>query len=306
MNYSDIHTFLTIASSSSLSKAAELLFVSQPALSHRLSALEEELGTELIKRHKGSRVLELTEAGQRFVPIAQKWEELWLETSKLKLGEPAALLRIGNVDSLNFYFMPQVISSFLTAHKECSLHLDTMRSNLSYNAIENKKIDLGLITNPHFFKKVQTVPLFEERLVLVCNSNAPYEDKILPSSLNCENEIYIPWSNTFLMWHDYWFGNDAKVRVSLDNMALLRQLLELENTWAIIPATIGHKLTEQEGCRIVSLENGPEYRTCYAIMEDQRNLNPHLADFLRILLETVQHIPDITILPQSHLFLENP
>ena len=127
MNYSDIHTFLTIASSSSLSKAAELLFVSQPALSHRLSALEEELGTELIKRHKGSRVLELTEAGQRFVPIAQKWEELWLETTKIKLGEPAALLRIGNVDSLNFYFMPQVISSFLTEHKECSLHLDTMR-----------------------------------------------------------------------------------------------------------------------------------------------------------------------------------
>ncbi|MFQ7788699.1 MAG: LysR family transcriptional regulator [Blautia massiliensis (ex Durand et al. 2017)] len=48
MTYQDIHTFLTIASSSSLSKAAESLFVSQPALSHRLSALEEELGTELI------------------------------------------------------------------------------------------------------------------------------------------------------------------------------------------------------------------------------------------------------------------
>ena len=46
MNYTDIHTFLTIVSSSSLSKAAEVLFVSQPALSHRLSALEEELGTE--------------------------------------------------------------------------------------------------------------------------------------------------------------------------------------------------------------------------------------------------------------------
>lgn len=54
MTYQDIHTFLTIASSSSLSKAAESLFVSQPALSHRLSALEEELGTELIIRRKGS------------------------------------------------------------------------------------------------------------------------------------------------------------------------------------------------------------------------------------------------------------
>ena len=46
MNYQDIKTFLTIVSSSSLSKAAEVLFVSQPALSHRLSALEEELGTD--------------------------------------------------------------------------------------------------------------------------------------------------------------------------------------------------------------------------------------------------------------------
>ena len=71
MTYQDIHTFLTIASSSSHSKAAESLFVSQPALSHRLSALEDELGTELIIRRKGSRTLELTDAGQRFVPIAR-------------------------------------------------------------------------------------------------------------------------------------------------------------------------------------------------------------------------------------------
>ena len=76
MNYQDIKTFLTIVSSSSLSKAAEVLFVSQPALSHRLSALEEELGTELIIRKKGSRTLELTDAGQRFVPLARKWEKL--------------------------------------------------------------------------------------------------------------------------------------------------------------------------------------------------------------------------------------
>lgn len=110
MNYQDIKTFLTIVSSSSLSKAAEVLFVSQPALSHRLSALEEELGTELIIRKKGSRTLELTDAGQRFVPLARKWEQLWLDTSKIQYEKPQDILRIANVDSLNFYFMPQVIA----------------------------------------------------------------------------------------------------------------------------------------------------------------------------------------------------
>ena len=125
MNYQDIKTFLTIVSSSSLSKAAEVLFVSQPALSHRLSALEEELGTELIIRKKGSRTLELTDAGQRFVPLARKWEQLWLETSKIQYEKPQDILRIANVDSLNFYFMPQVIGSFLEKHKRCSFHIDT-------------------------------------------------------------------------------------------------------------------------------------------------------------------------------------
>lgn len=301
MTYQDIHTFLTIASSSSLSKAAESLFVSQPALSHRLSALEEELGTELIIRRKGSRTLELTDAGQRFVPIARKWEQLWIETGKIKFEQPSTQLRIVNVDSLNFYFMPQVIENFLESHPKCSLHINTMQSNLSYKSVENKEADLGLITNPHFFKKVQTIPLFEEQLVFVCHKSASYQDGILPSQLNSTDEIYIPWSNTFLMWHDYWFGNDPEVKVMLDNMALLRQLLDLKDAWAIMPATLGHKLVENENCRIVSLENGPEYRTCYAIMNDQRNAHPLVTEFLQELLNTVSKIPEIRLLdPQYH------
>lgn len=301
MTYQDIHTFLTIASSSSLSKAAESLFVSQPALSHRLSALEEELGTELIIRRKGSRTLELTDAGQRFVPIARKWEQLWIETGKIKFERPSTQLRIVNVDSLNFYFMPQVIENFLESHPKCSLHINTMQSNLSYKSIENKEADLGLITNPHFFKKVQTIPLFEEQLVFVCHKSASYQDGILPSQLNSTDEIYIPWSNTFLMWHDYWFGNDPEVKVMLDNMALLRQLLDLKDAWAIMPATLGHKLAVNENCRIVSLENGPEYRTCYAIMNDQRNAHPLVTEFLQELLNTVSKIPEIRLLdPQYH------
>ena len=103
MTYQDIHTFLTIASSSSLSKAAESLFVSQPALSHRLSALEEELGTELIIRRKGSRTLELTDAGQRFCPNCQKMgNSCGLKPERFKFERHPHSFEIVNVDGLNF------------------------------------------------------------------------------------------------------------------------------------------------------------------------------------------------------------
>ena len=77
---------------------------------------------------------------------------------------------------------------------------------------------------------------------------------------------------------------------------LLRQLLDLEKTWAIMPATLGRKLAEKENCRIVSIENGPEYRTCYAIMNDQRSEHPLIDDFLNELLKTVGNIPEIRLL----------
>ena len=82
-------------------------------------------------------------------------------------------------------------------------------------------------------------------------------------------------------------------------MALLRQLLDLEKTWAIMPATIGQKLSEEGGCRLVSLENGPEYRTCYAIMGDQRNAGALVLDFLQELLDTVKKIPEIRVLTEN-------
>ena len=74
--------------------------------------------------------------------------------------------------------------------------------------------------------------------------------ELLPAQLDSADEIYIPWSNTFLMWHDYWFGNDPRVKVMLDNMALLRRLLGSEkcmgdhagNSWS-------RKLAEKENCR---------------------------------------------------------
>lgn len=297
MNLIDIQTFLTIASAPSLSRAAEILYISQPALSHRLHALEKELGAELIVRHKGVRSIELTPAGQRFVPIAQKWEQLWKETQSIHLERPSAPFRISNVDSLNLFFMPRVAANFLKGNPSCRLNLVTMRSNAAYKAVENKEVDLGFITNPHFFKKVHTIPLFKENLVFICYKDAPYQSPVLPSELNSTDEIYIPWSNTFLMWHDYWFGSHSDLKVSLDNMSLLEQLLKLKNAWAIVPATVAQTLTKKDDFRIVPVQNPPEPRTCYAILNDQHQPNPLLSAFIQELRCTAEQFTEISLLP---------
>lgn len=302
MNYSDIHTFLTIASNSSLSKAAELLYISQPTLSHRLHNLEEELGVSLVVRQQGVRSIQLTEAGRRFVPIARKWETLWEETENLKYHKPQISLHIASVDSLNLYFMPRACLRFLSRYENRRLNLLTMHSDDAYRAVENHEAELALVTNPHFFKKVQTIPLFREPMTLLCAQDAPYQDGLLPSELSTRNEIYIPWSNSFLMWHDYWFESRSDTRSSLDNMFLLKSLLQLPDAWAIVPATLSHVLLETKELRSVTLQDAPQMRQCFAIMDNQNRENQAANDFLDILLEVAEEFPEITVAEEKHRF----
>lgn len=299
MNYIDINTFLTISSSKSLSKAAELLYVSQPALSHRLSSLEDELGTPLIVRHKGVRTIVLTDAGKRFIPIAEKWLMLWEETKKINLPTYLEPFNISNVDSLNLYFMPQVYTKFLKENTSCKLNIMTLRSNSAYRAIENHEVDLGFVTNAHFFKKIQTIPLFKEEMTFICNKNTTYNDTLTPLQLNAEDEIYIPWSNNFIMWHDYWFGTESKVKICLDNMTLLKEFLRIENAWAIVPSTVAHTLMEDDSLKTCTLLDSPEPRICYAIQDDMKNTLLTKA-FIKTFIDTVKDLPEVEIIGEQY------
>ena len=87
MKQIDIETFLTLNKTGSLTKAAETLYVSQPTVSHRLKDLEEELGISLLMRGKGQRRIELTQKGEEFVAIAERWLALMAETSALRNQE---------------------------------------------------------------------------------------------------------------------------------------------------------------------------------------------------------------------------
>ena len=261
---------------------------------------KEEKEAEELRRHN-ELVAALKEAGEKGATIIIGDNANGIQ---IQQNSDGAMQEMTNSQTFNYDKALEVLKEikeyidfpqFQTTFKENSENVKAIIED-TIKAVENKDADLGLITNPHFFKKVQTIPLFEEQLVFVCGEDAPYQDGLLPSQLDSADEIYIPWSNTFLMWHDYWFGNDPKVKVMLDNMALLRQLLDLKNAWAIMPATLGRKLAEKENCRIVSIENGPEYRTCYAIMNDQRSEHPLIDDFLNELLKTVGNIPEIRLL----------
>ena len=92
MDLSEIETFLTIVNTKSITKTADILFLSQPTVSHRLKSLEKELGFPLIVRKKGFKNVELTSKGSEFVSIAERYISLWKETQVLAQDRDSTLL----------------------------------------------------------------------------------------------------------------------------------------------------------------------------------------------------------------------
>ena len=87
MDLSEIETFLTIVNTKSITKTADILFLSQPTVSHRLKSLEKELGFPLIVRKKGFKNVELTSKGSEFVSIAERYISCLLYTSIVKFTD---------------------------------------------------------------------------------------------------------------------------------------------------------------------------------------------------------------------------
>ena len=107
IDYRYIEAFLAVVNTNSLSKAAESLYVSQSSISKWICQLEEEIGVELIVRHKGQRSIELTASGKELVPLAEEWMNLHGQIIGMKEHNRTSI-RIVSVDSLNNTLMPPI------------------------------------------------------------------------------------------------------------------------------------------------------------------------------------------------------
>ena len=162
-----VEGFLEIARQRNLSRAAEALHVTQPALTARLKLLEDDLGILLFERsHRGMR---LTEAGSAFLPYAEQAVEA-LETGRSLVGEHArgttGRLTIGAAPAVGAYVLPGLLARFVARFPDVRLVVRTGHSEEIADLVARAELDLGLIRELHHAGIVVT-PVYEDELLLV-------------------------------------------------------------------------------------------------------------------------------------------
>ena len=144
MNSELIETFVTVANAGNITKSADILFVSQATVSHRIKQLEEKLGVQLILRNKGSKQTNLTIAGKNFLPLAQSWLRLNDEISAFQERPQALELSIGVVPSVNDYLLTDFYKELKQDTLDWRLTVRTLHTQEIYDHVRQNTIDVGL------------------------------------------------------------------------------------------------------------------------------------------------------------------
>ena len=266
MNLSEIETFLAIVNTKSISKTADLLFLSQPTVSHRLSSLETEHKFPLVIRKKGHKQIELTPKGQEFITIAEHWMSLWKETQALQQNSGRLFLTIGCTDSMNVALFAGLYRQILDSDINMDISIETHQSSELYGILNNNDIDIGFVYHQLHYKNIMTEKIFEEKLYLVQSENPVLKKtKVHTDELDSSKELFLSWDDNFQLWHDRWLADSPRPHISADTITLLNRIWTHDECWMVAPESVILELSRFRPLYISELENEPPKRVCYRI-----------------------------------------
>ena len=173
MNLHRLRIFLAVARCLSYSRAAEDLFISQPAVSRHVAALEKELDVQLLAQ-SGNRVF-LTEMGRMVLSYAQRLFDVEEELTAA-LAEAANLgrgrLRLGASSTPGIYLLPPIVAAFQERYPEIEVSLLVANSQEIEGRVLAGELDLGFVGMGSQIG-VQQQPYARDRLVIVAAPSCP-------------------------------------------------------------------------------------------------------------------------------------
>lgn len=222
LNY--YHTFYTVATTGSISKAASLLYISQPAISKTIAHLEKNLGCTLF--HRTPRGVRLTEEGiilkQRlddaFASISAGEEEL---SHRLELG--ISEIKIGVSTTLCKYMLLPYLQSFIAEHPHIKITIACQSSLHTLQLLEQQKIDIGLIGNPGAHSSVIFTPLSSIQDTFVATS--AYLSNLSIRNPNALLDSQADFDFDVNSWHQTKFLLSESNLMLLDEQNITRQYI---------------------------------------------------------------------------------
>ncbi|PCI31864.1 MAG: LysR family transcriptional regulator [Flavobacteriaceae bacterium] len=167
-----LHIFKTVAHYASFTKAAERLFISQPAVSKAIRNLEEAYKSTFFIRKRNS--IELTDEGKVFLTYVHRILSVHAEIDDhfltSKNTQPSEI-KFGVSTTVASYVIPKVIANFRTQFPQTSFDIKSGNSEAIENLILSQELDFGITEGKNTNQQLQFSQFVKDEIVLVANTN---------------------------------------------------------------------------------------------------------------------------------------
>lgn len=276
MDLGNLQAFVEVARFGSFSAAAEHLYLSQPAISKRIAALEDDLDTLLFDRI--GRKVTLTATGVSLLPRARGLlndaVDLRRMASELR-GQIAGPLTIATSHHIGLHRLPGVLRDFGQDHPNVSFDIRFMDSEVACRAVQSGELRMAVVTlpPPNEVPNLRTIPVWPDPLVFVVAPEHPLAARpdpglvdlaaypaVLPSPATYTRRILESALQTA--------GVPLQVSMSTNYLETLKMLVATGLGWSLLPETM-----LDASVRALPLQNPSLLRTLGVVVHQQRTLS---------------------------------
>ena len=179
MTFTQLRCFIEVARQLNFARAAETLYISQPAVSRQIHALENELGVRLFDR--SGRAAVLNAAGRHALPLAEQMLALYAQMALPPAADQwQGELRVGAIATLQTGLLAEALPRFRQLAPLVELKLVPGVSLQLFSQLDAGELDLALLIKPPFAlpKEILEVPLAQEPFVLIAPLDVPGDDPL--------------------------------------------------------------------------------------------------------------------------------
>ena len=280
-----LKAFLVVAEHNSFSRAAEQLYLTQPAVSKRIVKLEQQLNTRLFDRI--GRTVSLTVSGQHLLPkakaILQAMDDTAGELTNLS-GHVGGKLRIATSHHISLHRLPEPLRKFIALYPQVEIDIQFAESEVIYDGLLHGRWQLGIITlNPEPHPQIEQQVIWQDQMQFVAAPDHPLSQQgpVELSQLSSYPAL-LSKSNTFtrgIIEQDFGAQNlDLKVAMSTNNLDTIRMMVSIGMGWSILPQTLINN-----DLKVIASQSKPIVRHLGCVWHQQRSLSNAAKALMEIL-----------------------
>jgi len=258
-----------VASEKSFTRAAEILFVSQPSLSKQIKILENRLGIILLNREHST--ISLTEGGRVFLQYSERilalCEESCRALNDVKNGDRGNLT-VGASQTIGTYLMPRVLALFAQNYPQINIKVQVDSTRIIAKNVVNREIDIAVVGGdvPEELKKNLEIESFvEDELILIVPKSHPFalkkQKKINKDDLYHLNFITLNSTSTIRKFIDnILIQNNIETKqfniiMQLNSIEGIKTAVSLGLGAAFVSSSAIEKEIELKTVEIITIEN---------------------------------------------------